>query len=48
MYKRQRTDATYADNVIVITNHLVAYPNAPWAIPEFEVDYVVMTMTLSA
>lgn len=38
-----RTDATYADNVIVITNHLVAYPNAPWAIPEFEVDYVVMT-----
>lgn len=38
-----RPDATYADNVIVITNHLVAYPNAPWAIPEFEVDYVVMT-----
>lgn len=28
-----RTDAKYADNVIIITNHLVAYPNAPWAIP---------------
>ena len=36
-------DAMFADNVIVITNHLVAYPNAPWAIPEYEVDYVVLT-----
>ena len=38
-----RTDARYADNVIIITNHLVAYPNAPWAIPEYDVDYVVLT-----
>ena len=38
-----RTDAKYADNVIIITNHLVAYPNAPWAIPEYDVDYVVLT-----
>ena len=37
------TDAKYADNVIIITNHLVAYPNAPWAIPEYDVDYVVLT-----
>ena len=36
-------DAMFAYNVIVITNHLVAYPNAPWAIPEYEVDYVVLT-----
>ena len=28
---------------MIITNHLVAYPNAPWAIPEDEVDYVVVT-----
>lgn len=38
-----RTDAKYADNVIIITNHLVPYPNAPWAIPEYDVDYVVLT-----
>lgn len=35
-------DAMFADNVVIITNHLVAYPNAPWAIPEYEVDYVVL------
>ena len=38
-----RTDAEYADQVVVITNHLVPYPNAPWAIPEHDVDYVVVT-----
>ena len=38
-----RPDAAYADEVVIITNHLVAYPNAPWAIPEDEVDYVVVT-----
>lgn len=38
-----RTDAEYADKVVVITNNLVAYPNAPWAIPEHDVDYVVLT-----
>ena len=36
-----RTDAKYADNVIIITNNLVQYPNAPWAIPEYDVDYIV-------
>ena len=38
-----RTDAQYADHVIVLTNHLVRYPNAPWAIPEYDVDYIVVT-----
>lgn len=37
-----RPDASFADSVIVITNHLVSYPNAPWAIQEYEVDYVVL------
>lgn len=36
-----RTDAKYADHVIVLTNHIVPYPNAPFAIPESSVDYVV-------
>ena len=37
-----RTDAEYADKVIILTNHLVRYPNAPWAIPEHDVDYIVV------
>ncbi len=37
-----RTDAEYADKVVVLTNHLVRYPNAPWAIPEDNVDYIVV------
>ena len=36
-----RTDAKYADNVIVITSNVVNYPNAPWAIAEDDVDYIV-------
>lgn len=36
-----RTDAEFADKVIIITNNIVSYPNAPWAIPEHDVDYVV-------
>lgn len=36
-----RTDAKYADKVVIITNNLVSYPNAPWAIPEYDVDYIV-------
>ncbi|MBQ7566467.1 MAG: citrate lyase subunit alpha [Oscillospiraceae bacterium] len=36
-----RTDAKFADKVIILTNHLVPYPNAPFAIPESDVDYVV-------
>lgn len=35
-------DSMFADNVIIITNNIVAYPNAPWAIPEYQVDYVVL------
>jgi len=37
-----RPDARYADKVIVLTNNLVQYPNAPFAIPEYDVDYVVV------
>ena len=36
-----RTDAEYADKVVILTNRLVGYPNAPWAIPEDNVDYIV-------
>ena len=36
-----RTDAKYADKVVILTNRLVQYPNAPWAIPEYDVDYIV-------
>lgn len=38
-----RTDAKYADKVIILTNNLVPYPNAPWAIPEHDVDCIVVT-----
>jgi len=37
-----RTDAAFADKVVILTNHLVRYPNAPWAIPEDQVDYIVV------
>ena len=36
-----KSDATYADKVIIITNHIVHYPNTPFAIPESDVDYIV-------
>ena len=43
-----RTDAEYADQVVVITSHLVPHPNAPWrAIQEHDVDYVVVTDDIS-
>lgn len=38
-----RPDARYADKVIILTNNLVKYPNSPYAIPETDVDYVVLT-----
>ena len=38
-----RPDARYADKVVILTNNLVQYPNAPFAIPETDVDYVVLT-----
>jgi len=34
-------DAMYADKVIVLTDHLVPFPNVPWEIPGMYVDYVV-------
>jgi len=36
------TDATYADKVVILTNNLVKYPNSPCAIPEKNVDYIVL------
>ncbi len=36
-----RLDAKCADKTIVLTDHIVAYPNAPFAIPEADVDYIV-------
>lgn len=34
-------DAQYADKVVILTDDLVAYPNAPYSISEHQVDYVV-------
>ncbi|MDD4291653.1 MAG: citrate lyase subunit alpha [Clostridia bacterium] len=34
-------DAEYADKVIILTDNIVPYPNAPFAICERDVDYVV-------
>lgn len=35
-------DATFANHVIAITDHLVPFPNAPWQIPGNYVDQVVV------
>ena len=35
-------DAKYADQVVIITDTLVAYPNIPISIPQTDVDYVVV------
>jgi len=37
-----KTDSQYAEKTIIITNHIVPYPNSPFAIPESDVDYVVV------
>jgi citrate lyase subunit alpha/citrate CoA-transferase len=37
-----KTDAQYAEKTIVITNHIVPYPNIPFGIPESDVNYVVV------
>ena len=34
-------DARYAKKVIVLTDRIVDYPNMPFAIPQYHVDYVV-------
>jgi citrate lyase subunit alpha/citrate CoA-transferase len=36
-----KTDAQYAKKVIIITDNIVCYPNAPFSIPESDVDYIV-------
>lgn len=37
-----RPDARMADTTIIITNNLVKFPNTPCAIPESDVDYIVL------
>lgn len=36
-----KLDALYADKVVIITDNIVPYPNAPFGIPESQVDYIV-------
>ncbi len=37
-----KLDALYADKCVIITDHLVSFPNAPFGIPESQVDFVVV------
>lgn len=37
------SDATYAEHVVAVTDHLVDYPAAPISIDQTRVDYVVVT-----
>lgn len=37
-----KVDAEFADNVVIITDNLVPYPNTPISIPQNHVDYVVV------
>ncbi|WP_342048724.1 citrate lyase subunit alpha [Bacillus sp. OTU530] len=37
-----KVDAQFAKKAVLITDHLVEYPNTPFAIPESQVDYVVV------
>lgn len=36
-----KCDAAYAKKTVILTNHIVPYPNAPFGIPESDVDYIV-------
>ena len=36
-----KVDAQYADKVVILTDHLVPYPNTPYGIPGVQVDYIV-------
>lgn len=36
-----RVDANYADKVIILTDHIVPYPNIPFGISQYQVDYIV-------
>ncbi len=36
-----KSDAEYADKVVIITDNIVPFPNAPFGIPQSQVDYIV-------
>lgn len=36
-----KVDAQYANKVVIITDNLAPFPNAPFAIPEHQVDFIV-------
>lgn len=36
-----KLDALYADKVVIITDNIVPYPNAPFGIPQSQVNYIV-------
>ena len=36
-----KVDAQYADKVVILTDHVVPYPNTPYGIPGIQVDYIV-------
>jgi citrate lyase subunit alpha/citrate CoA-transferase len=36
-----KSDAQYAKKVVIITDNIVPFPNAPFAIPQHQVDYIV-------
>ena len=36
-----KVDAQYADKVVILTDHVVPYPNTPFGIPSIQVDYIV-------
>ncbi|MBQ6622618.1 MAG: citrate lyase subunit alpha [Mogibacterium sp.] len=37
-----KVDAQFANQVIIITDHIVPYPNTPFGIPAVQVDYIVL------
>jgi len=41
-----KVDAEFADQVVIITDNLVPYPNTPVSIPQNHVDYVVQVDTI--
>lgn len=36
-----KCDAQYAAKTVILTNHIVPYPNTPFGIPESDVDFIV-------
>ncbi|MDD3903586.1 MAG: citrate lyase subunit alpha [Sphaerochaeta sp.] len=41
-----KSDAQYAEKVIILTDNIVPFPNVPFGIPESDVDYIVETETI--